>query len=149
MLEPMIIPKLLIHLADFPYVSLVEHRAPNPLVLMRFGTSARQLFSRGNCAVRLGMTLGTVCWPASCHRPLLPRPVAVATWRAVGDCARHPLFVVSNDLLPSKERTRLGCSTVVKATTSKICSHGTSTAPRAAASLPPWCLPTARVSDPA
>jgi len=48
MLEPIIIPKLLIHFADFPYMSLVEHWAPNPPDLMRFGTSARQLFTRGN-----------------------------------------------------------------------------------------------------
>lgn len=59
MLEPIIIPKLLIHFADFPYAGFVVHRAPNPLVLMRFGTSARQLFARGASAVRLGTVLDT------------------------------------------------------------------------------------------
>ena len=59
MLEPIIIPKLLIHFADFPYLGFVWHWAPNPLVLMRFGTNARQLFIRNGCGVRLGVMLGT------------------------------------------------------------------------------------------
>jgi hypothetical protein len=103
MLEPMIVPKLLIHLADFPYAGSVVHRAPNPLVLMRFGTSARQLFTRGASAVRLGTVLSTPAAAARFHCAPAPRPFAVAIWRAVGDSSRQPLFVVSTDLLRYKE----------------------------------------------
>jgi muconolactone delta-isomerase len=148
MLEPIIIPKLLIHFADFPYMSLFAHWAPNPLVLMRFGTSIRQLFIRDNWSVRLCMTLGTVCKMASWHQLVLSRLFTVAIWRIVGHFADHPLFIVSNNLLQLKEWTRLGCVIFIKATTSKICSHGTSSIAHAKPSQPPWCLPTVKVSGP-
>jgi len=79
MLEPIIIPKLLIHFADFPYASFVRHRAPNPLVLMRFGTSARQLFTGGGVAVRLRAMLGTP----------LRRQVATGRGRPVPSLSPH------------------------------------------------------------
>jgi len=45
-LEPMILPRLLIHLADFPYEPCLTCRATNPRALMRFGTINPPLFHR-------------------------------------------------------------------------------------------------------
>jgi len=46
MLEPIILPKLLIRLADFPYVGSLAHWATHPRVLLRFGTTGPWLFTK-------------------------------------------------------------------------------------------------------
>jgi len=45
-LEPMILPRLLIHFADFPYRPSPPCRAANPRALMRFGTTSARPFHR-------------------------------------------------------------------------------------------------------
>jgi len=67
MLEPIIIPKLLIYFADFPYMSFVKHRAFNPLILMRFGTNIYYFFIRNNYLMRLHMMFGIIFRSASYH----------------------------------------------------------------------------------
>jgi len=45
MLEPIVLPKLLIYFADFPYLGCLWHWATHPWVLLQFGTTGPFLFT--------------------------------------------------------------------------------------------------------
>jgi hypothetical protein len=81
MLEPMILPRLLIHFADFPYRRYPPCRAPNPRALVRFGTTRARPFQRAARVDRC-ITLPTPV-PESLLRRAAAVAIRVTTRRAV------------------------------------------------------------------
>ncbi|KAI5163269.1 hypothetical protein NEAUS03_2265 [Nematocida ausubeli] len=77
----MILPKLLIQFADFPYRRCLPCRAVHPRALMRFGTAGARPFQRAARVVR-SITLPTPS-PGSCPRRAAAVAARVATQRAV------------------------------------------------------------------
>jgi len=77
----MILPRLLIHFADFPYRPCPPCRAAHPRALMRFGTTGARPFQRAAHVARRA-TLPTSS-PGSCPRRSAAVAVRVATQRAV------------------------------------------------------------------
>jgi len=77
----MILPRLLIHFADFPYRRCPPCRAAHPRALMRFGTTSARPFHRAAHVARRA-TLPTFS-PESCLRRVAAVAIRVATWRAV------------------------------------------------------------------
>lgn len=77
----MILPRLLIHFADFPYQPSPPCRAVHPRALMRFGTTGARPFHRAAHVARRA-TLPTFS-PESCLRRVAAVAVRVATRRAV------------------------------------------------------------------
>lgn len=107
MLEPMILPKLLIHFADFPYRPSPPCRALHPRALMRFGTTDARPFQRAAHVARR-ITLPTFS-PESCLRCAAAVAVRVATQRAVPRIsARLPFLGVASP--PSADEPVSACS---------------------------------------
>lgn len=80
-LEPMILPRLLIHFADFPYRPSPSCRASHPRALMRFGTtSARHFHRAAHLARRITLPKSS---PGSCPRRSAAVAIRVTTQRAV------------------------------------------------------------------
>lgn len=79
--EPMILPKLLIQFADFPYRRCLACRAVHPRALMRFGTTGARPFQRAAHVAR-STTLPTSS-PGSCPRRAAAVAARVATQRTV------------------------------------------------------------------
>jgi len=77
----MILPRLLIHFADFPYRHSPPCRATHPRALMRFGTTSARPFHRAAHVARRA-TLPTFS-PESCLRRVAAVAIRVTTWRAV------------------------------------------------------------------
>ena len=78
--EPMVLPKLPIHFADFPCRRSPPCRAPNPRALMRFGTTSARPFQRAARVAR-STTLPTPS-PENCLRRAAAVAVRVASQRA-------------------------------------------------------------------
>jgi len=77
----MILPRLLIHFADFPYRPSLPCRATNPRALMRFGTTSARPFHRAaHLAPRVTLPTSS---PESCLRCPAAVAIRVATQRAV------------------------------------------------------------------
>jgi len=90
-LEPMILPKLLIYFADFPYRPSPPCWALHPRALMRFGTTGARPFQRAAHVVRRA-TLPTFS-PESCLRRSAAVAIRVTTQRAVPRIsARFPFY---------------------------------------------------------
>ena len=87
----MILPKLLIHFADFPYRLSLPCRAVHPRALMRFGTTGARPFQRAARVAR-SITLPTPS-PGSCPRRAAAVAVRVATQRAVPRISARLPFV--------------------------------------------------------
>lgn len=122
----MILPKLLIHFADFPYQRYLKCRAANPRALMRFGTTNSLPFYQ------------TIIYASPYHTPhnkpphgkFTPQTVHRRRYlcRHIGNPTliinTHVLLIVSSHLLP---RTNPSLHSFIDATTSKICATYTST----------------------
>lgn len=135
MLEPMVVPRLPIDLADFPYAGVLRQWARARQACCG-SVRARARFSP---AVRAGSARDA---PQHTRGKLAPRAHRVPSPSPQGP----PTFVVSHALLRQDEPAWLPS---VIATASKICADGPSTRARARASPQPSRLPTAQVSGPA
>lgn len=135
----MILPRLLIHFADFPHRRRPPCWAAHPRALMRFGTTGARPFQRAARVAR-SATLPT---PRAGSRPRRAAAVAarVATRRAVPRVSARLPCEASHHLLP---RTNPSLHGLQQATTSKICAARASTRARARASPARARPPTAR-----
>lgn len=100
----MILPKLLIHFADFPYRPCPACRAAHPRALMRFGTTGARPFHRTAHVARC-VTLPTSA-PGSCPRCSAVVAARVATRRAVPRVSARTPFA-RRRITSFRGRTRL------------------------------------------
>lgn len=125
MLEPIILPKLLIYFADFPYLGCITHWATHPWVLLQFGTTSSFLFTR-LVSLLLSMTLHRSTVRQVDTTPLPAVVIILLLQSHHMNISMSPFYIGSYHLLQSKGWTRLNVLIII-ATTSKICSEAPST----------------------
>lgn len=103
--EPMVLPKLPIHFADFPCRRSPPCRAPHPRALMRFGTTSARPFQRAARVAR-SITLPTPS-PENCLRRAAAVAIRVASQRAAPRISTRLPFVDRRRVTSFRGRTRL------------------------------------------
>jgi len=141
MLEPIILPKLLIYFADFPYLSCLRHWATHPRVLLQFGTTVFRLFYQA-VPLLLSITLHRSPGPANLHAPPSSCHHYIAIPEPSCEYLHIPLLyrIASPPSIKRMNPTRNVL--IIIATTSKICSKSPSTPDHPSASQQPLCQST-------